>query len=142
VTLTRTVTIATALLSLAACGNRTHFASHLAAQRVVTQLAQHIPTVTPSVVYTADTDPNRLLGCPGGYLSKASFTDARTSSPGVAGDPVGTNRMAYLQGIIKSNPMFGEYDYTTGPSLIRVSRLLTPQQAGDYQSAAQQIMAE
>jgi hypothetical protein len=158
VKLTPTATIATALLTVAACGNPTHSASHLNAQQVVTQLAQHIPTVTPSGVYTADTDPNHLLGRPGGYLSKASFTDTRISSPSLAGDPAGAverggsvetyadaaearNRMVYIQGIAKSNPMFGEYDYTAGPSLIRVSRLLTPQQAADYQSAAQRITA-
>ena len=113
---------------------------------------------TPSVVYTADTDPNHLLGRPGGYLSKASFTDTRISSPGLAGCPAGAvelggsvetyadatgvqNRMNYIQGIAQSNPMFGEYDYTAGPALIRVSRLLTPQQAANYRSAAHQIAA-
>jgi hypothetical protein len=40
------------------------------AQTVVTQLAQHIPTTTPGVTYTADTDSNHLLGRPNGYLSK------------------------------------------------------------------------
>lgn len=49
------------------------------------------------------------------------------------------NRMTYIEGIAKSNPIFGEYDYTVGPTLIRVSRLLTPQQAADYQAAAKQL---
>ena len=104
-----------ALVTLAACGTPTHFASRLNAQQIVTQLAQHIPTVA----YTADTDPDHLLRRPGGYLSKASFVDTRISDPGLAGYPAGAverggcvetyadaieagHRMAYIQGVAKS----------------------------------------
>jgi hypothetical protein len=133
VKLTRTVTMA--LVILAACSTPTRFASHLNAQQIVARLAQHIPTVAPRVVYTADTDPDHLLRRPGGYLSKASFVDTRISNPGLAGYPAGaverggcvetyadvieaSHRMAYIQGIAKSNPVLGEYDYTAGSSVL------------------------
>lgn len=61
----------------------------LTAEQVVTELAKRLPAVTPGVVFTAETDPNRLLGRPAGYLSKASFTDSRISAEEVTGTDEG-----------------------------------------------------
>lgn len=54
-------------------------APELTAEQVVQQLAQRIPTIKVTAIYTADTDPNELLGRPGGYTSKANFADSRVS---------------------------------------------------------------
>ena len=40
-------------------------------------LTAKVPSATPSLVFTAENDPNHLLGRPNGYTSKASFTDSR-----------------------------------------------------------------
>jgi hypothetical protein len=66
----------------------------LTAEQVVTELAKRIPTVKPGVVFTAETYPNRLLGRPTGYLSKASFTDSRIP----AEKATGTNEGAVERG--------------------------------------------
>ncbi|MEY9895691.1 hypothetical protein ABIA35_009834 [Catenulispora sp. MAP12-49] len=106
-----------------------------------------IGTVT---VYTAANDPNHLLGRPGGYTSKASFADttvkpdqARDSSAGsvdlggsvevYADNASATARADYITKSEKSMPMLGtEYDYVSGGVLLRLSQVLTPDQAAAY----------
>ena len=53
------------------------------AEQVVSDLAAAVGSVKPGVVYTAETDPNKLLGRPNGYTSKASFTDSRIKASDV-----------------------------------------------------------
>lgn len=104
-------------------------------------------------VYTAASDPNHLLGRPGGYTSKAAFTDtrinpndARDTTPGsvdlggsvevfaTSGDAAA--REQYIRAVEKAAPIVGtEYDYVSGPVLLRVSQVLTPQQAEQYKAA-------
>lgn len=102
------------------------------------------------IVYTAATDPNHLLGRPNGYDSKASFTDTRikpsdsTQGNVDAGGSVevfaaaadAQARKTYIQAAEKSAPIVGtEYDYVTGRVLLRVSSVLTPDQAQQYEAA-------
>jgi hypothetical protein len=118
---------------------------------VTLQLTKQVPTGALTNVYTADTDPNKLLGRPGGYLSKTAFSDSRVrpSLLGASVDSLGrggsvevfgdeeaaTTRHNYLQEIGKRAPVFTEYDYQNGPVLLRVSHQLSPSQAADYESA-------
>jgi hypothetical protein len=107
-----------------------------------------------SISYSASTDPNHLLGRPNGYTSKAAFTDSRINPSEVTGDTTpgavgfggsvevfpdassAQDRGRYLETINKASPIFGsEYDYAAGPVLLRVSGILTPDQAAPYQSA-------
>lgn len=130
--------------------------AHLTAEHVVTELVKRIPTVKPGVVFTAETDPNRLLGRPTGYLSKASFTDSRIPAGEVTGTSEGAverggsvevfadeqgaqRRMRFIQQIASGLPAAVEYDYTAGPVLVRVSKTLTPAQASEYQKALDEI---
>ena len=152
--LPRTVLAILGLALLTACGTPiTSFAGQqpqLTAQQIVAQLAQRVPTVKPGMVYTAETDPNHLLGRPGQYTSKVAFTDSRVQprpfdapdaierggSVEVFPDEQGAqNRMKYIQAIAAGFPMAVEYDYTSGPVLVRVGKILTPAQAGEYQKA-------
>jgi hypothetical protein len=142
------------LSSLAACGSA---AAPLTAEQVTLQLTKQVPTSTLTNVYTADTDPNKLLGRPGGYLSKTAFTDSRVqpSLLGTNADSLGhggsvevfadedaaTARRNYLQEIGKRAPLFTEYDYQNGPALLRISRQLTPAQAAGYESALKTVGA-
>lgn len=152
----RTVaTVAISLAALTACGT-TPGQSTMTAEQVVSQLAQRVPSAKPGVVFTAETDPNKLLGRPNGYTSKASFTDSRVNSEDVidtregAVDPGGSvevfadeqaaqNRLKYIQAMTAGVPAFTEYGYVSGPVLVRVSKSLTPDQAAEYQEALAEI---
>ena len=110
-----------------------------------------------TVVFTAATDPNHLLGRPNGYLSKASFSDKRVPASDTTGDSKGDvdyggsvevfataneakARAAYIESVLEANPMLGtEYDYLNGPVLLRVSQYLIPSQAEEYQRALAKI---
>jgi hypothetical protein len=70
------------LLSLTACGGPT---TDLDAAGVIKAITEQGLPVTLTVTYTAETDPNKQLGRPNGYTSKASFTDSRISAADVAG---------------------------------------------------------
>jgi len=123
------------------------------ADKVVGTLTGKIPTVTLVKAYTAEDDPNHLLGRPNGYTSKAAFADSRVPAGQLEGvAPDGTDRGGsvevfadaagakaradYIQTITKSLPAAAEYDYPVGPVLVRVSHLLTPDQAKEYEAAA------
>jgi hypothetical protein len=109
-----------------------------AAQVTLALLVRGLP-VTGIEVLTAASDPNQLLGRPGGYTSKSEFADSRMTGeagPGVAAggsvevfaDHAGAVRRArYIQGIVQAAPVLGaEYDYVAGAVLLRVSGQLTP----------------
>ena len=103
------------------------------------------------IIYTAATDVNHMLGRPGGYLSKAAFVDSRVDASQAsteAGDvsrgggvEVFDNaadaqaRETYIQSLIKAMPMLGtEYTYVIGSALVRLSGILTPDQAATYKA--------
>jgi hypothetical protein len=103
--------------------------------------------VTDVVAYTAATDPDRLLGRPGNYLSKAAWVDARTGETLESGDGISQggsvevfatakDAKARAKSVQKTRGEAKEYDYLNGPDLIRVSGKLTPDQAAAYGKAA------
>lgn len=126
------------------------------AASIVKVLAGRVPGAQPSVVFTAGSDPNHLLGRSNGYRSKASWVDSRVNKDDTLGsDPGDTelggsvevftssgaakDRCDYIQRIEKALPAGGaEYDYIRGGALVRVSGLLTPDQAKEYQAALKQ----
>lgn len=109
--------------------------------------------ISKVIVYTAKNDPNHLLGRPGGYDSKVAFWDSRLKGPDVADYDEGDvtrggstevyasaagakARKRYIQECLKEYPMLGtEYDYVVGGVLLRLSQLLTPEQAKAYAAA-------
>ncbi len=119
------------------------------ATAVTNRLAAAVPGLKTVVIYTAATDPNHLLGRPGGYSSKTAFTDPRVKASDVEGerkdaidrggsvevfpDTAGAQARAKMGAAIsKSMPSLAEYDYVHGTVLVRVSHLLTPDQAAAY----------
>lgn len=48
-------------------------------------------------------------------------------------------RMQFIQAIASGHPAAAEYDYTSGPVLLRVARSLTPAQAAEYHRALAEI---
>ncbi|MEU2913816.1 hypothetical protein ACFYM3_12010 [Streptomyces massasporeus] len=128
----------------------------LPAQVAVAALGKSIPELKLVRVYDEANDPNHLLGRPGGYTSKAAFSDSRVSSADVEGldkdaierggsvevfktEEEAKARAKYIETIAKSMPSATEYHYIVGGILIRVSNLLTPTQAKDYQAGTKSL---
>ena len=123
------------------------------AATIVKAIAAKVATARPGFVYTAETDPNHLLGEPNGYTSEATFTDNRISPADTAGVRPGsiqkggsvevfadassaTIRRQRLGQLERNAPLpAGEYTFTNGPALLRVSGRLTPAQAAEYAAA-------
>ncbi|MEQ7125321.1 hypothetical protein ABN034_12450 [Actinopolymorpha sp. B11F2] len=122
------------------------------AEQVTRQLAEAIPTVKLFRVYTAEDDPNDMLGRPGGYLSKTAFHDSRAKDEELeylekdaierggsvemfATEQEAKQRYEYLSEVVKAAAgLVGEYDYLSGTTVVRVSRFLTPDQAKEYEA--------
>jgi hypothetical protein len=132
----------------------------LSAAAVVTALTGAGLPITGVTVYTDSTDPNHLLGRPNGYTSKAAFVDKRVKasdahdstkgsvslggSAEVFATPEGASaRAKYIATVDKSMQMLGaEYDYVSGPVLLRVSEVLTPAEAKGYASKLAKVTGQ
>lgn len=142
-----------AVLALAGCGATVE---QRTAEQVMRDLVARVEHAKPGVVFTAETDPNDLLGRPGGYTSKATFVDTRVAPGEVVDDRPGSvdlggsievfvnaddaqARAEYVGAITRSVPAFAEYQYRSGAVLLRVSGQLTPDQAAAYETALAQI---
>jgi hypothetical protein len=112
-----------------------------------------VPTSRFTLTVTEANDGNHLIGRPHQYTSAIKFSDSRIKPSDVEGsDPDDVDRgggievfasrddaqarAAYIQAIAKAAPMFAEYDYVHGNTVIRVSHYLTPAQAAEYDKAA------
>lgn len=120
------------------------------------EIAATVTTAKQNGTVTAASDPNHLLGRPGQYTSKITFSDSRVLASDRAGYKAGdvelggavetfstaadaAARAKYIQGIARSMPALAEYDYVHGPTVIRISHYLTPQQAGQYKTAVAKL---
>ncbi|MGW7612554.1 hypothetical protein ACWGKW_35950 [Streptomyces sp. NPDC054766] len=116
-------------------------------------MSAQVGTAALTGTVIAENDPNHLLGRPGEYTSKVTFSDSWVQASQVTGADPGVverggaveafadasdarARAEYIRGIAKSSPAFTEYDYVHGSALVRVSRYLTPKQAARYESVA------
>jgi hypothetical protein len=106
------------------------------------------------VNYTAATDRNHLLGRPGQYVSKVNFQDTRIDVKDAlgptditAGGSIETfdnesdaeHRYDYVHAISTGSSLFAEYEYLRGTVLFRISNLLTPTQAVEYERGLKKI---
>lgn len=124
----------------------------LDAVQALAELTKTVPTAKQNIVITETNDRNHLLGRPGQYTSKVTFTDSRVKPEDVERldqDDVERGgiievfttpaeakaRGDYIQSVVKSMPAFLEYDYPHGVYLVRVSKYLTPSQAAEYDKA-------
>jgi hypothetical protein len=121
------------------------------AAAVVAWLKAHDVPVAVTTIYDENTDPNNLLGRPGGYSSKAAFQDARVPADkygSEADDPNrggsvevfaaqkdAVTRARDVQGKLKTFGLGTEYDYVVGGVLVRVTGTVAPTQAASYQIA-------
>jgi hypothetical protein len=129
----------------------------LNAKTLAQALTAKIPTMKLTKVYTERSDPNNLMGRPGGYTSKIAFSDSRVSTSDTAGTEADAlerggsievyatrtqakKRSDYIQAILSGGGILGtEYDYLSGGMLVRVNGTLIPKDAKTYQRALQEI---
>ncbi|TKA11389.1 hypothetical protein [Actinacidiphila oryziradicis] len=128
----------------------------LDASAALKAISTTVTTARLTGVVTAENDGNHLLGRPNQYTSKVTFADSRISKADTAyfkkgdvelggGVEVFTSqadaeaRAKYIQAVTKSIPALVEYDYVHGATVVRVSQLLTPTQAGEYKTAAAKL---
>jgi hypothetical protein len=106
--------------------------------------------VTEFVIFTAENDPNSLLGRPNQYVGKISFVDLRIGSEIEDPEDIGVSeggsievfaneadakaRYDYVTSVTKMMPMLAEYGYQVGNVYLRLSKELTPEQAEEYES--------
>lgn len=146
--------IAATLLTLTACSSGS--STGLTAEQVTQKLTAKIPTVSLTKTYSAEDDPNHLLGRPGGYTSKTAFADSRIPKEGLPADNTQTEhgggvevfadeagataRKSQILEISKSlGGLTAEYGYVKGGVLVRVSGKLAPDQAKEYETALASI---
>lgn len=112
--------------------------------------------ITDSAAVTETNDANNLIGRPGQYVSKMAFADSRVGQPidqAAPGNDAGGSievfttasdaqtRSDYIQKSLASlSPAAGtEYHYLTGTALVRVTGVLPPSAAAEYQTAVSAI---
>jgi hypothetical protein len=116
------------------------------AEELVLALASNGLPIGERVAWTADTDPNHLLGRPGFYDSKASWHDLRLPVlgqwDGKVDDGGSLEVFSDLQAAVWRadalrynglvEPSLAEYDMLVCNAVLRLSRRLTPPQAWQY----------
>ena len=117
------------------------------AEAVVLALAAEGLPIDDYIVYDAASDPNELLGRPGGYTSKVNFSDSRLevgsdfdidyggSVEVFPNESDAADRYAYVDAITSGGGLFGEYHWLQHTVFLRISKSVTPDEAGEYQQA-------
>ena len=132
----------------------------LNAEEIVNKMKNENSNIGNVIVYTEDTDLNKLLGRPGQYTSKVGFEDKRLEQVNANNEflteeerkePTGgsvevfdnendmLNRKRYIESF-SSNPMFSQYVYSKGNALLRIDGKVTPSQAKEYEEAFNKIL--
>ncbi len=99
-------------------------------------------------IYTADNDPNELLGRPGQYTGKANWNDGRHPTD----DPEGANtveafpdetsmikRRDYIASVTGNSPMLLQYLLAHRNVLVRLDKQVNPDQAAEYKRALEAL---
>jgi hypothetical protein len=94
------------------------------------------------VIYTESSDPNKLLGRPNQYVTKANFSDSRLTNT-IEKDGCSIESFAkqgdlearrkYTEAISKAGGPFAQYIYSHKNILLRLSHDITPEQAAQYE---------
>ena len=104
--------------------------------------------ITRLQILTAESDPNAMLGRPGGYVSKVLFRDERHEGDEMADDSTvevfaddagAAKRKAYVESVTEGTPFLMQYMYQHGPVLVRLDRTITPAEAAKYEQALKSI---
>ncbi|TFE25722.1 hypothetical protein E0F15_19335 [Frankia sp. B2] len=130
----------------------------LTAEQVAIRLAGAGLPLHTTVVYSAATDPDRLLGRTNGYTSRIAFSDPRVGVNEVSGSPAGAierggaievfadaasaqQRATKLLTVTADNPLVTEYVFVQRTVVLRVSLVLTADIAREYEAALLRLAA-
>jgi hypothetical protein len=101
-------------------------------------------------VFTPKTDPNRLMGRPGQYISKVSFTDTNypENDLGKIDQTIETfpttaaakTRRDYIDRVTRNTPFLLQYQFLRGRVLLRLDKELSPDDAKEYEAALTEIV--
>ena len=93
-------------------------------------------------IYTAETDPNKLLGRPNQYTGKANFVDSRHKDAGDSNAievfetaEAAKSRHDYVEQVTKDIPMLVQYLILSDRVLVRLDKALTPTEVDAYRAA-------
>jgi hypothetical protein len=98
-------------------------------------------------IYTAETDPNSLLGRPNQYVGKADFVDTR--QPGEEktytvevfdSADAAKSRHDYVEAVTKDTPFLVQYQILNGRTLVRLDKALTPDQVEQYRAELAKLL--
>jgi hypothetical protein len=115
----------------------------LTAAAIVAGLKAAELPVSDVVEYTAENDPNELLGRPGQYVQKVNFSDSKLEEPSDGDGTVevfqnqgdAKQRKEYVDSISKDMPTLGYYTYQSGPYVLRIAFAVPPARADAYEAA-------
>lgn len=153
------------VLSLAACGSSktettttkkettTKAKVEMTADTSLTALKKEVPTITKTVIYTEDTDPNGVLGRPNQYIGKGDFFDSRMEDTDTEAGTIEffstksdcKDRYDYLGQMSTADlGSFGlnQYIYKYDKAIFRVSYEFTTDEAAAFKTAMDTIMDE
>ncbi len=118
------------------------------AHSVAESIKAKIPEVAELIEITEDSDPNKLIGRPNGYVAASVLVDSRLPRCADLGADCGAmieqwpdqaaaqSRADYIQSMLKSMPMLGqEWNTVKGGMLLRVAGDLKPSEARTYETA-------
>ncbi|SNS20804.1 hypothetical protein SAMN06295912_102270 [Sphingomonas laterariae] len=98
--------------------------------------------ISDITVYTAENDPNKLLGRPNQYVAKANFFDTRHPADEAnntveifASEESAKARRDYVEAVTKDMPMLVQYQFLAGNILIRLDKAVTPAESEEYRKA-------
>lgn len=122
---------------------------NLTAEEILNALKTANLPIEKELVFTAENDPNKLLGRPNQYTGKASWNDKRiepltSDSKSMTVEVFASaedlkNRRKYVEGVTKAMSPLAEYQYVHKNALLRLNHKLTPQQAAEYEKVLKSL---
>lgn len=126
------------------------------AAAVAEAMSARVATMKVTVVFTEETDPNKLLGQPGGYTSKVAFADSRIDPAEVHAFSLGSverggsievfadpaqakQRSDYIRSTTEGRLVGAEHHFLAEGILVRVIARLSTTQAADYDTALKAV---
>lgn len=122
----------------------------MTAEQISTNLKEANIPIDNVIVYTEETDVNKLLGRPNQYISKVNFADTRLKQYDIKNPKGGSietfkntkdlkARKAYIESVTKASPLYMEYIFDNGKYLLRLDKDLTNDQVNKYKEAFMSI---
>ena len=123
------------------------------AEEIINKMKEKSSNIGKVVVYTEETDSNKLLGRPNQYTSKIQFADNRVDQSHVEeNDAIGgtievfnskedmEKRKNHIETISSSASFFTQYIYAKDYAILRLESDITPEQAKEYENLFYEVI--